>query len=335
MLQELRASLSSRLPSRRPPIAAAEGASEPNSSGPAPELSVRSVTVEAGDASADSAMSSTEDRPTLAGSPASLESPAASPLDLAAGATLQGAAEPLPGMNGPMPGASGNAVALTAEMSARAHIFRRRVMRSTVVVGAVLICGLGWWGYSTNEDLGGARAELATTRTTLTNTRQDLSVATSGLATTRGKLSAAEADLSVVSATLADAQTLTQRQTACITELKGDRDDLQAIAERMRNEVIAPTEPGSVWANAASTQDAALTAMVGDMAGAAVAIYYGAYDAAITYIHQAETDQAHAAAALKTMNGETKKIRASDKATRDQLAAVTQRINATTTCSSN
>ena len=59
------------------------------------------------------------------------------------------------------------------------------------------------------------------------------------------------------------------------------------------------------------------------------------YDAAITYLHQAETDQTHAAAALKTMNGETKKIRASDKATSDQLAAVTQRINASTTCSSN
>ena len=335
MLQELRASLSSRLPSRRPPIAAAEGASEPNSAGPAPELGDRPVAVEAGDARADSAIRSTQDLPTLAGSPAGLESPEASPLDTASGATLGGAAEPLPRMTGSTPGASGNAVALTAEMSARPQVFRRRVMRSTVVVGAVIIIGLGWLGYSTNEDLGGARAELATTRTTLANTQQDLSVATSGLSTTRGTLSAAEADLSDVSGRLADAQTLTQRQTACITELKADRDDLEAIAERMRNEVIAPTEPGSVWAKAASSQDAALTAMVDDMAGAAVAIYYGEYDAAITYLHQAETDQTHAAAALKTMNGETKKIRASDKATSDQLAAVTQRINASPTCSSN
>jgi hypothetical protein len=273
--------------------------------------------------------------PTLSGSRAGWESPEATPLDLAAGATLQGAAEPLPGKNGPTPGASGTAVSGTAEMSDRAHNVRRRVTRSAIVVGAVLITGLGWWGYSTNEDLGGTRVELATTRTTLANTNRDLAIATSGLATTRGTLSATEADLSVVSAQLADAQTLTQRQTACITELKTDRDDLEAIAQRMRNEVIAPTEPGSVWAKAASTQDAALNAMAGDMAGAAVATLYGAYDAAITYIHQAETDQKHAAAALKTMTGETKKIRASDQETRDQLAAVAQRINASTSCSFN
>ena len=129
MLQELRASLSSRLPSRRPPIAAAEGASEPNSAGPAPELGDRPVAVEAGDARADSAIRSTQDLPTLAGSPAGLESPEASPLDTASGATLGGAAEPLPRMTGSTPGASGNAVALTAEMSARPQVFRRRVMR--------------------------------------------------------------------------------------------------------------------------------------------------------------------------------------------------------------
>jgi hypothetical protein len=279
-------------------------------------------------------MSPTQDRPTLAGSPAGWESPEATPLDPAA-ATVQGAAQPLKSADGPTPGASGTTESETARVSHRAQIVRRRVARTAVVVGIVLITGLGWWGYSTNEDLGGTRAELATTRTTLANTKQDLLVTTSGLATTRGTLAAAESDLSDVSAKLADAQTLTQRQTACITDLKTDRDDLEAIAQRMRTEVIAQTEPGSVWAKAASTQDAALHAMIGDMTGAAVAILYGAYDAAITYIHQGETDQKHAAAALKTMNGETKKIRASDQVTRDQLAAVAQRISASTTCSFN
>jgi len=337
MLEEPRESLPSRLPSGRPPNVAAEGASEATSPAPAPEITATYLQLEAGAACVDIAMSPTEDRPTLSGtdSPAPGESPEAAPLDQGVDATLQMAAEALPGMSGPTPGASVSAVSQTATISDRAHIIRRRVRRAAVVVGVVLITGLGWWGYSTNEDLGGTRAELATTRTTLANTQRDLSDTTSGLATTRGRLSAAEADLSDVSARFADAQTLTQRQTACITELKADRDDLETIAQRMRDEVIAPTEPGSAWAKAASTQDAALKAMVSDMTGAAVAILYSAYDAAITYIHQAETDQKHAAAALKTMNGEIKKIRASDKKTRDQLAAVAKRINASTTCSFN